>query len=148
MSEQIITKRCYHCKQIKPLSEFSKTRTRKGGLQSYCKSCLKAYQKAYQQSEKGKAVFRKASTKHRRTFKGKATMKRSYARHPNYRKAIYTVNHAIRAGRLSRPDSLLCHYCSNPAQQYHHWHGYEPEHWLDVVPACRECHKKEHRKIA
>lgn len=163
MSNTIQTKYCPDCKQNKPLSEFNKSRTRKGGFQSYCKSCLKAYQKTYQQSEKGKAICRKATTKYQQTFNykvvsanyrqslmGKAAHRKADAKskaiHPNNIKAKDAVNNAIRAGKLPRPNTWLCHYCTRPAQEYHHWHGYEPEHYLDVIPACRECHKKEHRR--
>ena len=38
---------CYKCKQWKPLSEFSKDKTRKDGLQPYCKECNKRYMKQY-----------------------------------------------------------------------------------------------------
>ena len=165
MATEIISKRCPQCKQIKPLSEFNKDRSRKDGLQAYCKSCLKAYQQSekgravfrkgvakYQQTPKGKAVMRKAAVKYQQTPKGKVRMRRATAkfndRNPNYPKAKSAVNHAVAAGRLPRVTTRLCRYCQKPAQQYHHWHGYEPEHWLDVVPACLNCHTKEHRKIA
>ena len=174
MVAEIISKRCSKCKEIKPLSEFFKDRRAKDGIQGVCKSCIKAFQ----QSEKGRAATRKASTKYRKSFKGKTNQKaynqsvrgrsvvakykqtpkgkavshkataKFNAHHPNYVKAHNAVNGAVRYGRLPRPDSLRCHYCPKPAQQYHHWHGYEPACWLDVVPACVECHNKENKKIA
>ena len=147
MATEIISKRCFQCKQIKPLSEFSKDQSKKDGLQSYCKSCNKAYRQSekgkaahckgtakYLRTPQGKAANYKGVAKYLRTPKGKATMKRFYASHPNYRKAHNAVSIAITAGNLPRPDSRRCYYCTKPAQQYHHWHGYKPEHWLDVVP--------------
>ena len=161
MATEIISKRCPKCKQKKTLSEFYKNRSEKDGLQGWCKSCFNAKVKAYQQTEKGKAVKRKGDAKYKKTPKGratearyrqtpyrKATLERYYARHPNHHKARTTVNHAIRDGRLPKPDSMKCHYCPAQAKEYHHWHGYDPEHWLDVVPACLDCHTKEDRKIA
>jgi len=188
MSEQIITKRCSKCKQIKPFSEFYKDRRNKDGLQSYCNSCRKAYKQSergkaanrkadakyrktpngkaahrkgeakykktpkgkaakakYRQSPKGKASRRKEVAKYRQSPNGKATMKRFNARHPNNVRAKNAVNNAIRDGRLPRPDTRRCHCCPNPAQQYHHWYGYKPEHWLDVVPVCKKCHSKIHK---
>lgn len=155
MSEPIQTKKCPQCKQIKPFSEFYKSK--KDGLTSYCKSCKKIYQqnyrktekgklaqKRYQQTEKGKITYRKGVAKYLKTPKGKAIRESFNARNPNYRKAKNAINNAIRDGKLPRAKTLLCHYCPKPAQQYHHWHGYEPEHWLDVVPACRKCHTNEH----
>jgi len=155
----MVTKHCSKCKQIKPLSEFYNDRSKKDGHRSWCKSCVKADQ----QSEKGKAVARKRKAKYRQTprgsayqkayqqsDKGKAVLRKSIAKrnayNPNYAKAKDAVSNAIAAGRLPRANTRLCFYCQKPARQYHHWHGYEPECWLDVVPACIECHRKCHSK--
>lgn len=133
-------KTCSKCKETKPMSEFYKDRSKKDGLRSWCKSCFKRYRK----SEKSKACDKA----YKQSENGKATMKQFNARHPNYRKAMQAVNNAVAAGRLPRPDTLLCSYCPKPAQQYHHHKGYELEHWLDVVPVCLECHRTIHKKIA
>lgn len=154
-------KLCPKCQQIKPLSEFHKNRGHKDGLQYRCKSCVKAYSQTsngkivirkavarYHKTSKGKAVQSKAFAKWQKTPKGKAAIKRYNDRHPNYIKATNAVNNAIKADKLPRADTRLCYYCPKPAQEYHHWHGYEPECWMNVVPICIKCHKKEHRKIA
>ena len=187
MSEQIISKRCSRCKEIKTVSEFSGDRTKKDGFQSECKICgsdnNKAYrktekgkiahrkavlrynktekgraihkkgnkkygltekfkisQKRYNQTAKGKTALRRALKKYQQSEKGKAAYKRFHARHPNHRKAMIAVKNAIKAGKLARSNSRLCHYCPKPAKQYHHWHGYAKEHWLDVIPVCVSCH--------
>ena len=159
MSNTIQTKKCPQCKQFKSISEFRKNRSTKDGLRTYCKICRpkkekiyrrtekwKARQKRYAQSDKGKAANRRGVKKHRKTYKGKvanrAVQKRFRACHPNQIKATNVVNHAIRAGKLPRANTLLCHYCPKPAQEYHHWHGYEKKHWLDVIPVCIKCHRK------
>ena len=150
MATEIISKRCTKCKQTKPLSEFSKQRRTKDGLKYWCKSCVKACQKAYRQTERGKTTHSKGNVKYFKTPKGKAVKRKDEAKrkihNPNYFKAKDAVNNAIKTSRLPRANTLLCHYCPAQAQEYHHWHGYEPKHWLDVVPACIECHKKEHKK--
>lgn len=172
------TKKCPKCQTIKSISEFHKCKSTYDGVLCHCKSCRRAYrqsdrgkvsEKRYRQSEKGKANNHKAGKKHRKTEKGKITnrksvrkyqstekgkvvrreaLKRFFARNPNQYKAKNAVNNAVRDGKLPRPNTRICHYCPNPAQQYHHWHGYEPEHWLDVIPVCRECHQKCKKKIA
>ena len=156
-------KTCSKCREIKTLSEFYKDRSRKDGLFGYCKSCKKSYQQQYQQASNGKAAHLKRQVKYLKTPKGKALAAKYQkspkgkaahrkgtakfnARHPNYAKATNAVNNAIRAGRLPRAASLPCYYCPKPAQQYHHWRGYEPEHWLDVVQVCIKCHLKIHKK--
>lgn len=158
-------KRCSKCKQFKPLSEFYKRKISKDGLQFDCKSCRLKHVKKYNQTKKGKAVHCKSSKKYQKTKKGikvsrkkvaqycktkkgKATFKRYRIRYPERQKARSAINNAIAMGKLPRPDTKLCHYCSAQAQQYHHHRGYAPEHWLDVVSVCMRCHNEHRRKVA
>ena len=172
MSETIISKRCSHCKPIKPISNFTKDRLSKDGLAYRCKACQridrmrylktekgKAAQKRYRQSDKGRAAELKRVKKYRKTEKGrktylkaqrkfgksekgKAYQKQWCLNHPESRKAKAAVNWLVRIGKLPRPDTLPCHYCPKQAKEYHHWHGYEPEHRLDIVPVCKKCHSE------
>jgi len=165
MAEQIITKRCCTCKQIKPHTEFYQNKARKDGHQEDCKVCHRKADRKYRQTETGKLNHRKGDRKYRQSEKGKITIKekdkrykqrengklvnwlavkRFRAKHPEQTKAGRAVNHAIEAGKMARPDTRLCHSCTKPAQEYHHWRGYDPEHYLDVVPVCKKCHKKIH----
>lgn len=54
------------------------------------------------------------------------------------------LSSTIGKGILPRAKTLMCADCGNPADEYHHHAGYEEEHWLDVVPLCRECHLARH----
>jgi hypothetical protein len=38
----VLEKRCYHCGEVKPTSEFYPHRDTRDRLQSYCKDCMKA----------------------------------------------------------------------------------------------------------
>lgn len=40
-TQEIKTKRCPKCGEVKPVTEFSRNRAQKDGLQVYCKSCQK-----------------------------------------------------------------------------------------------------------
>lgn len=159
MAEQIISKRCYKCKQIKPLLEFHKNQTRKDGHANQCKTCCLKYQKKYRQtehgkatqklyfqSEKGKAAKRKARIRYFKTERGKSMLKEYRIQNPKQEKAKHAVSSAIRAGKLPRPDTLQCHCGPEKAEQYHHHKGYAPENWLNVVPVCINCHKKIHQE--
>ena len=145
-------KTCSQCKDTKLSSEFNKDRSRKDGLRGYCKSCQNIMNRKYRQTEHGRIVHRKGNIYYQKTEKYKIAHrkgnKRFSARHPNYIKAVRAINSAVRAKKLPRPDTLLCYYCPKPAQEYHHWHGYEKEHWLDVIPACIDCHRRCDKKIA
>lgn len=72
MSESIITKKCSHCKKIKPISEFYKNRVTKDGFSNQCKICCIKNQKLYRQSPKGKAVQKR----YKQSEKGKISNKR------------------------------------------------------------------------
>lgn len=152
-------KTCHICNKTKPLSEFHIDRSRKDSHTPACKICRNAtmkkyYQtekgkkarKRYQKTEKGKEAQKRSHLKYEKTEKGKAAIhkarKHFYARHPNREKAKRAVNNAIQAGKLPRANTLQCYYCPAQADQYHHWRGYELEHWLNVVPVCVKCHTK------
>lgn len=84
MAEQIITKKCSKCKEIKPLSEFYKNRSKKDGYHFDCKICQKHYrqtdkgkkvQKRYLQSDKGKVSRRKIIKRYERSQKGRETIR-------------------------------------------------------------------------
>ena len=50
------------------------------------------------------------------------------------------VSHAIRDGRLTSARRHRCAKCGCWAESWHHYRGYQPEHWLTVEPLCRPCH--------
>ncbi|MCJ7483868.1 MAG: hypothetical protein MUO31_12995 [Thermodesulfovibrionales bacterium] len=165
MAEQIITKTCRTCKETKPLSEFYKHSTSRDGYRSDCIKCNLQYKKHYAQTPNGRVNHLKAKRRYSKTDKCKVARKRynnsekgklnaryhakRYCKqHPNRAKATHVVNHSVERGELPRPKTLQCHYGNHPAREYHHWHGYAPEHWLDVVPICKKCHAKTYSKSA
>lgn len=146
------TKRCSKCKQNKPVSEFYRNRARKDGHLEQCKSCRKVYDKQFNRTEHRQAYLKKYYKEYFQNDENKASQRcavnKYQKRHPEHQKARDAVKFAVRSGKLPRLNTKLCHYCPKPAQQYHHWHGYEKEHWLDVVPSCTKCHRKCHKKVA
>jgi len=144
MPDTIQTKRCTKCKQIKPLSEFYKSRRNPDGLHSWCKSCVNAALKAYWQTQAGKEVNRRAGRKYGQTEKGRRAYRKRRLKYPDKIKARSALNTTIHAGQLAPPTDFQCQQCGAQAEQYHHWRGYAPEHWLDVIPLCRKCHRQYH----
>jgi hypothetical protein len=59
------------------------------------------------------------------------------------RRAVKT---AIRRGDELPLTGTKCVDCGASAEHYHHFRGYEPEHWLWILPVCRKCHGIRHRK--
>lgn len=61
-------------------------------------------------------------------------------------RARTVVNRAVRRGMLPPAWSMVCDGCDEAqAAEWHHHKGYEPEHRLDVIPLCLDCHGEEHR---
>ena len=133
MLKTIKTKQCSRCKEEKPLFEFHRNRCQKDGLKNNCKACCIIYGAIWKQTPAGKAKERRDAAIQR-------------ARFPERVKASNAVHHAIAAGRLLKPSTFLCHnlQCQEVAREYHHWHGYGSDHWLDIIPMCIPCHRKAH----
>lgn len=121
---------CSCCKQVKPFFEFSISRSRKDGLRAYCKICQSIHYKHYRQTKKGKEVIHRLK-------------KRYHFQYPEKRRSRQAVRDAITAGKLARPEILLCRICKKQAQEYHH-NSYAPEDKLIVYPLCQKCHQKIH----
>lgn len=115
---------------------------------NYQKPEVKAAKKAYYQSEKGKQVTKRYLQSEKGKVKTRKAAKNWQLKYPEQIKAQQAVKRAIKKGKLPHPGTLQCHYCPNQAKDYHHWHGYEPEHWLDVIPVCKKCHNKTYGKSA
>jgi len=159
MSENIVTKTCSKCKIEKPLSEFYRDKRATDGHWSCCKICNAEYARQYQQTPTGQKVLRMAYARYRKTQKGhqtqnrykktpKAKMRdgRYKSLHPERIKAKMAVANAIRRGKMAPAHKELCR-CGKQAEAHHHYLGYTPEHYLDVIPLCRQCHDKVHNEF-
>lgn len=166
MDSDIPTKRCSKCGEVKPISEFNRAVNRKpGSLQSWCKPCKAAARKltyaknVEMERERGRRYAKKRRTlSAERHYSIKGTWNRNHRdkvnawnrqrkfSSPTHYQAVYTVSNAVKLGVLPSAKTLVCRKCGAQAEQYHHW-SYEPEHWLDVVPVCVECHREIHRQL-
>lgn len=127
-------------------SEKGKAAQRKGNKKYRQSEKGKINKRRYQQSKKGKDAYNRYQNSKKGKVNSNRKMKRYSIRHPERKKARSAVESAVRTGRLPRPDTLQCHYCPKQAKEWHHHKGYEPKHWLDVVPICIPCHRKCHIK--
>jgi hypothetical protein len=166
---------CSHCKtcaKIKSQSEARKEAVAKYNDSAKAKACMLRYERsahgkehraeyreehydrymqlwrAYNHSEAGAVT----TQKYHQTEKWR-TVARYHARkqrllHPNQWQARLTVRRAIIHNDLPRLAQQKCTDCGQQAVNYHHHLGYAPEHWLDVVPLCRKCHRARHVNAA
>lgn len=59
-----IKKKCPRCNEHKLLIEFSKNRSRKHGVSTYCKPCGKRYDKSWRRTDSGRKIVRDAMLKY------------------------------------------------------------------------------------
>ena len=62
-------------------------------------------------------------------------------------RAAAAIAGAIKHGVLPKVTTLLCLDCGRKAEHYHHFLGYDPEHYLDVQALCRQCHAQRPEHI-
>lgn len=143
-------KRKWHIKNRKKILE----RVKKWRQEN--KQSCKQYSKEYYEKNKDKLdQYRRRWAKNnpekatKYTFiyqKNHPEIREQYKRnHPERIKARTYVNYLIRIGKLVSPKYLKCK-CGKPAKEYHHYLGYDKEHWEDVEVLCFDCHKKEELK--
>lgn len=160
-------KKCAGCNQVKDFSEFGRDKGRKDGLNVYCRICVNAISKKWSQDnpDKRRASVNKWNQSH--VEQNRIKVKNWYRQHPEKSnqwikkhpeerieithrhrakypekyKARSTVNNAILTGKLPCANTLTCTQCGNQASEYHHHNGYDSDHWLDVIPLCKACHK-------
>jgi hypothetical protein len=146
-------KRCPGCGLTKPLDQWHKNRTNRDGLHVYCKSCRRLWANTPEQTDKRKTymqqrsqteTFKANQRRYKQTDKGKqvyqSISKQCRERYPDRHLARYAVNHAVRGGRIPAASTLPCFRCGSAATEYHHFAGYEMEHWFDIDAVCRRCH--------
>lgn len=162
------TKRCSGCDTVKAVSDFFRNASRRDGLMTYCKACeTDRKQVKYRANPEYRARMIATATawhhtkvatpegrdalrvRKRETRQQSETQQRWFAEYGKsvQRKAKFAVNTEVAAGRLPRVVSHTCADCGNQAKHYHHW-SYAPEHWLDVIPLCAQCHADRHRSFS
>lgn len=137
-----MSKRCFKCGEIKPLTEFYKHKQMADGHLNKCKSCTKSdvHQNREANIEKIREYDRDRSKLPHRVKARIDYAKKFKAEHPEKRKAHHAVNNAIRDGRMKKPDS--CSRCGSTFRiEGHHTDYSKP---LDVVWLCSACHSREH----
>ena len=136
---------CNKCHKPWPLDNFHRSQSAKDGHVSTCKTCRKAPQKkpVDQKSERRSRVNATLKTQpSEEQLKRKRAYSKTYRDKNRYKnKARQAVFVAVRGGTIKKP--YQCELCSKYRKlSSHHWHGYDEEHWLDVLWLCFECHPK------
>lgn len=153
------TKTCTKCHVEYPATAefFSLNKRCRDGLQSPCRVCHRALSKAWNKSHPDRCcaassryqaahpeVCHARNVRWRLANPGRvcAMSARSRKKHSKAVKAVNALNHAIRAGRVVRPDS--CSRCGRPCKPDMHHPNYDQP--LQTIPVCRKCHKAIHAR--
>jgi hypothetical protein len=151
-------------KNPQPLGNFHRNKNHVDGHMNQCKSCRKEYnvryratqaykdsQKKYKRSPKGILANRTVGKRYRNSERGKHRSKTYWQEYKNNPKntgkikARGAISSAVSAGKLPRVSSLICVFCTNKAENYHH-HSYDEQYYLSVIPVCELCHKRLHNE--
>ena len=120
-------KRCSHCGQLLPESEFYKNSYTKDRLRPECKQCTKEYQHTQQSKESNK--------KYRKSPKGKYT---EYKRHAKERNIKFNISLKDFITLINQS----CYYCgkypANGLDRIDSSKGYTLD---NVVPCCKYCNR-------
>ncbi len=143
-----ITKLCPSCGEEKELSEYHKDRTKKHSVTTLCKNCRVPVCKKYNETNREK--ISKNFKAWRKTESGKKSQlvrnKRYIKKYPKRYKAQRFIIYCVVRGVLLPASKKKCEHCGEQAEHYHHYNGYEPINYLDIIPLCMPCHRKEHSK--
>ena len=114
------------------------------------KEKIKARKAAYYEANRLKRLeYQKAWNAENRTSQPNNAKYQStyFTKHPERETAKERLRYAIKSGKIPRATALECANCGLPADDYHHHHGYSPEHALDVIPLCTKCHAQADRLL-
>lgn len=155
------TKRCPHCKTLKPFSEFYKDKSRKDGLYSHCKACSILSVAKWRNNNKDKARQYEKDWHKRNPDQVKAIDHKWYAANPEKARAKRQRRRARLQSLLSgfTPDHWRyaityfhggCAYCGNPPSMFDRFKVLHQDHYIpitmgggythdNIVPACQGC---------
>jgi len=157
------SKKCTNCQLDLPLERFGKNNAVKGGINYVCLACAAARARAYQKTEAGRSKRRardsKKESRRRRALLRNDPPQRQKAREyakrrrqgeegkklainnaRRYREKYPEKSRAQRKASRTPAKKHLCCRCGLPAQQYHHYNGYDGAAAVQVVPLCHQCH--------
>ena len=147
------SKCCPKCERLLSIKEFSKNRSTKDGLQSWCRACKASYCATHKAETAAYMIIYRAEHKkeaadyqatYRQTPNGRAKVNAGIVRyrikHPQREHCRRQLRDAIAAGKIKRQS---CVNGCKAKSEGHHLNYQKP---FAVIWLCRECHKRWHSK--
>lgn len=169
MTDEEVKKTCHSCANLKFKTAFAKNKRTKDGLQTQCRSCVKAYRKRpesktreslrkskwYRENREEvllkRKIYRDGNSdrvnsnlkrwKESNREKVRASCKRWREANPEKARCHRLVNEAVNRGLLKK---FSCHICGDQDSQAHHEDYSKP---LEVVWLCNKHHKERHKEL-
>jgi hypothetical protein len=113
----------------------AKAKQRRRQIDAEYREKTNSQKRQYMSSDAGMKIAKAASAKY-----AAANMDKVRAR-----KAVQT---AVRNGTLQAAPDHNCQLCGKPARWYRHYKGYARVRWLDVIPICTGCAKRNKKAPA
>ena len=135
------TKKCAECGRDLSLGEFSKNKNSKDGLQSRCRQCFSAYNRANYAANREKIKRSVSAYKINNPEKVLETRRRTCIKNPTRMNASRVVDAAVKAGSIVNPG--VCYGCGCASDEHRieaHHHDYSKP--LDIVWLCTPCHRR------
>ena len=158
-------KQCTKCKEVKPLTDFYKSKSNKDGYQYCCKDCQEQYDRAYYQANR----LREINSSRRWNFANKDrkrlndmiyyhSNKERINRLARQRRLIDVKNIKTIRKRIRARDNYICQICGieqthRTLDVHHITRFYSPDQveessaFTNLITLCRSCHRLiEHDK--
>ncbi len=139
------TKTCTLCGSDLPRSSFYGHKATADRLRPECKSCVKERARVHRANNKPRKDLTTALWRANNRDKVAQYDRTTHNRYPARLAARIAVGTEVRAGRMKAEKCSACGLLPRIVKgrqriQAHHYKGYDPEHWLDVVWLCVRCH--------
>lgn len=136
-----MTKQCFKCGEVKPISGFYRHPKMADGHLNKCKDCTKKDVRSHRidSAESVRAYDRERAKRPEAVARRKSYAERYQQDHRERRAAHYKVNNAVRDGKLAKRPCAFCGAADN--LEAHH-HDYSRP--LDVTWLCTPCHRRFH----
>ena len=138
-------KKCFKCREVKPLSQFYKHPQMADGRVNKCKECNKVdVRKNYRENIEHYREYERCREKKEARKESKIIQHKKWKkRNPIKRKASVIVGNAVRDGKLFKPSN--CESCDSTPNRLH---GHHDDYAFPLVVRwlCPGCHNNWHKK--
>ena len=141
----LISKECSYCHEVKPVSEFNKSKVAIDGLQTKCKECSKQYRKQYQ---KDNAERIKERSKEYYKDNAERIKERSKEYQKQNAESIKEYKKQYRKDNAEKFKEYHKEYYRNNAERFKgHYKEYNKQYYKNNAERIKQCRKDNEERI-